>query len=108
MFASHLKTNSKKPIVIAIMAVLTTSALLACTPSRQQEQSNNEVRPLPADKNLPAEISSAEAPAMAEPVSTSSAVIQDENSSLEADTKQQASDSLLAEQESTLILTADA
>jgi hypothetical protein len=86
------------------MAVLTTSALLACTPSRQQEQSNNEVRPLPADKNLPAE----EAPAMAEPVSTSSAVIQDENSSLEADTKQQASDSLLAEQESTLILTADA
>ncbi len=50
MFESHLKTNSIKPLVIAITAVLTTSALLACTPSRQQEQRYNEVRPLPVDK----------------------------------------------------------
>ena len=50
MFESHLKTNSKKPLVIAITAVLTTSVLLACTPSRQQEQRYNEARSLPVDK----------------------------------------------------------
>ena len=42
-----LKINSKKPLVTAITAVLTTSVLLACTPSQQQEQSQIEPDLLP-------------------------------------------------------------
>ena len=44
------KTNENKPLVTAITAVLTTSVLLACTPSPQQEQSKIEHLPLPVDK----------------------------------------------------------
>ena len=43
------KNHSKKPLVTAITAVITTSVLLACTPS-QQEQSKIESMPLPVDK----------------------------------------------------------
>ena len=41
------KINSKKPLVKAITTALTTSVLLACTPSQQQEQSQAEPVRLP-------------------------------------------------------------
>ena len=44
------KNHSKKPLVTAITAVITTSVLLACTPSPQQEQSKLESLPLAVDK----------------------------------------------------------
>ena len=44
------KINSKKPLVTAITAVLTTSVLLACTPSQRQEQSKIEPELLPVGK----------------------------------------------------------
>jgi len=49
-FKTHFKSNVKKPLVMAVTAVLTTSVLLACTPSQQQEQSKIEALPLPVDK----------------------------------------------------------
>ncbi len=49
MFKTHFESNAKKPLVTAITAVLTSSVLLACTPS-QQEQSKIEPMPLPVDK----------------------------------------------------------
>ncbi len=50
MFKTHFESNAKKPLVTAITAVLTTSVLLACAPSQQQEQSKIEPLPLPVDK----------------------------------------------------------
>ena len=41
------KINSKKPLVTAVTTVLTTSVLLACTPSQRQEQSQVEPVLLP-------------------------------------------------------------
>lgn len=45
-----LNINSKKPLVTAITAVLTTSVLLACTPSQRQEQSQIDPELLPVGK----------------------------------------------------------
>ncbi len=47
MFKTRFKIKAKNPLVTAITAVLTTSVLLACTPSQQQEQSKIEPVPLP-------------------------------------------------------------
>jgi len=44
------KINSKKPLVTAVTTVLTTSILLACTPSQRQEQSQLEPELLPVGK----------------------------------------------------------
>ena len=88
----------------------------------QAPQDSMSADVLNADKVLPAEKSSAEAPmktmdatiktpvpatsAMPESASKTSTVMQDENSTLEAETKQQTSGKLMADQESILILTA--
>ena len=45
------KINSKKPLVTAITAALTTSVLLACTPSQRQEQSKIEPELLPVGQD---------------------------------------------------------
>ena len=50
MYNTPYKNNTKKPLVIAISAVLTSAVLLACTPSQQQEQSKVAPFPLPVDK----------------------------------------------------------
>lgn len=51
MFKTHFKSNAKKPLITTVTAVLTTSVLLACTPSQQQEQQSKiEALPLPVDK----------------------------------------------------------
>lgn len=88
----------------------------------QAPQDSMSADVLNADKVLPAEKSSAEAPMttmratiktqvpatsiMPESASKTSTVMQDENSALEAETMQQTSGRLMAEQESTVILTA--